>query len=265
MITATVQRRLWLAVGSLVAALLLLTTLTWGAAAFARERGSFQEVVDEPVASLFVDAGAGGSVRVVGTDDDEVVIDGETQRGLVSPAHEQVVSGDRLEVRSDCGPPGPIAFALFCSTDYTIQVPEEVDVEVRSHGAGVTVEGVDGFVEVHTEGGGITAVDLGGDAELRTQGGGVDATNLRSPNLVADVQGGGVDLAYLEAPSSVSVGTSGGGATVLLPEGPAGYVVDTRASGGSEVIDVRTDPDADRLLRIRTSGGGITLRYQDLP
>jgi hypothetical protein len=259
--TRKVVRGLWLAVGSFFAAFTLLFSGVWVAAAFARDSDTFQETIDEPVARLVLDADAGGDLQVVGTQGDEVVVDGTVHRGLVTPDHHEDLAGETLTLSSDCGPIGPIAIAVFCSLDYVVQVPADVDVEVHGIGGTVSVVGVDGDVDVHAVGGHVELDDLSGTVEVESHGGGVEATGLASPLVTADTAGGGVDLAFVVPPERVSVLSSGGGSTVLLPPGDAEYALDTSASGGSEVIDVRTDPDAERVLKLRTSGGGITVRY----
>lgn len=259
-----VARLLWLVGGSFFAAFTLLVTLVWLTAAFARDAEPFQVTLDEPVARLVVDAGVGGDVRVVGTSDDEVVVDGTAHRGLVTPELHEDLAGETLTLRADCGPGGPVALAMFCSVDYVVQVPSDVDVEVHGHAGTVTVVGIDGAVDVRVLGGRAELVDVSGPVSAETRGGGVRARGLASPTLTADTAGGGVDLAFVDAPERVSVSTSGGGATVLVPRGEEDYALDTSASG-AEIVDVRTDPDSPRVLKLRTSGGGITIRYADPP
>ncbi|OWY61258.1 hypothetical protein B7486_64745 [cyanobacterium TDX16] len=258
------MRGLWLAVGSFFAAFTLLFSGIWVAAAFARDTDTFQVTVDEPVARVVIDADVGGDVRVVGTQGDEVVVDGTTHRGLVEPDHDEVVAGETLTLSSDCGPVGPLALAMFCSLDYVVQVPAGTDLEVHGHAGTVSIVGTSGEVHVDVLGGRAELDDLSGPVQVETRGGGVRGERLASSTVTAETAGGGVDLAFVESPDQVSVSASGGGTTVLLPPGDVGYALDTQASGGSEIIDVRTDPDAARVLKLRTSGGGITVRYGEV-
>jgi hypothetical protein len=256
-----VVRWLWLAVGSFVAFFFLLFTGTWAAASLARAEDTFQARFDEPVERLVIDAAVGASIEVIGTQGDEVVVDGTSYRALASPAHVEELDGETLRLESDCDSAGPFAVAMFCTVDWVVQVPADVDVRVEGVGATVTVTGIDGTVDVEALAGSVELDDVSGSVEVETDGGGVQGTALRSPSVVADSSGGGIDLAFLTAPDVVSIGTSGGSTNVELPADGEAYAVDASASGGAEVIDISTDPDADRLLRLRTSGGGITVRY----
>ena len=83
----------------------------------------------------------------------------------------------------------------------------------------------------------------------------------RSAEVKANASGGGISLAFDEAPNTVDVDSSGGGVTVILPQGDAAYAVDAQASGGATKVGVSTNPASQRRIRLRSSGGGVTVRY----
>jgi hypothetical protein len=256
-------RWLWLAAGSFVAAFTLVFSVSGMAAALARDTGSFRVVVDEPVSSLSVEADAASSVRIVGTEGDDVVVEAVTHRGLIAPEHSEDVVDGQLRVDSSCDGVGPFAVSFFCGVEYTIQVPTDVDVRVTDGSGRVEVENVDGVIDLHTDGASVAVTDAGGPVKADTVGGGFDGVGLSGPTLVVTTLGGGADAAFTEAPERVEVRTAGGGSTLLLPPGDEVYRVDTSAAGGSEVLDVRSDPRSDRTITVATAGGGITIRYQD--
>jgi hypothetical protein len=84
----------------------------------------------------------------------------------------------------------------------------------------------------------------------------------RSTTVDASSSGGGVRVELVVAPEEVDVEASGGGVTVVFPRTEDSYAVDAGASGGSTQVEVRTDPLADRRIRARSSGGGVTVRYR---
>jgi hypothetical protein len=220
-------------------------------------------VVDEPVSSLLVEGDASSSVRIVGTERDAVVVEAVTHRGLVAPEHSEEVVGGRLRVDSSCGGVGPFAIAFYCGVEYTIQIPADLDVTVTDSNGRVEVENVDGVIDLQTDGASIAVIDAGGPVTARSLGGRFDGVGLSGPTLVVTTAGAGADATFTEPPERVEVRTAGGGSTLLLPPGDEAYRLDTSAAGGSEVLDVRSDPSSDRTITVGTAGGGITIRYQD--
>jgi hypothetical protein len=70
-----------------------------------------------------------------------------------------------------------------------------------------------------------------------------------------------VRLAFSAAPHDVTVRSSGGGVTVVLPDTPGGYDVQASSSGGSvRTSEVHHDPASDRRIEVSSSGGGVTVR-----
>jgi len=262
---ARAVRWLWLLGGSFVAAFTLVFAISGMASALARDTDTFRTEVDQPITSLWVDSDAATSIRIVGTQADVVVVDAVTHRGIIVPDHSEEVVDGQLRIESRCGGLGPLAVGFFCGVEYTIQVPSDVDVKVSRANGRVEVENVDGVIDLQTDGANIQVTDAGGPVTAHTVGGSFDAVGLSGPSLVVSSAGGGADAAFTEPPALVQVRTAGGGSTILLPPGQEGYALDTSASGGSEVLDVLSDPSAERLIAVSTDGGGITIRYQADP
>lgn len=253
----------WLVVGSLVGGTLLLFSGVWVAAALARDSEDFAATYDGPIDALVVDVGDGGRVDVVGTSGDDVVVQGTEHRGLVAPERTSEQAGGTLELRADCGPIGPLAVAMFCRAEYVVEVPAELDVRIDGAGIAVSVAGVDGAVRVDVRGGHVELDDLSGPVEVDSWGDRVEATGLTSSSVDVVSRGGGTRLEFVEPPELVVVRTQGGGADVVLPRDDVAYAIDTTAADGVEIVDVRTDPDASRVVQLDSDGGGITVRYGD--
>lgn len=181
---------------------------------------------------------------------------------------------------------------------FTVEVPRDYRVDLRtaggrigvrdlnasvraaSSGGGAVIRGINGAVAVHTSGGrievehvagserlsssggGIVVTDSTGDLELSTSGGGI---RLRDDDgSIHAVTSGGSIRARLRANRGLSLDTSGGGITLLLPRNARGSI-DARSSGGGIRSDFplsTTQIAADDHLVGAIGGGGapISLR-----
>jgi hypothetical protein len=220
------------------------------------ERHSTHTVVTTPVRLVDISSGAGW-VHVVGSSDPNLTIDTRVSDGLFPSSHHETVQGDRLVVRSNCAP----IFNTFCKVDYTVHLPEDMAIKVRSSGGGVSVTNVSGVLDLSSSGGGVHVAGGSGSMRLRSSGGAISASNLTSPTVDADSSGGGIHLSFQQPPTNIKVSSSGGGVTVDVPQTSDDYRVDASASGGSTRNQLRTDPASPRSIRARSSGGGIHLNY----
>ena len=256
-------RKTWVLVGSIF----VIASVGWGAFqlvnAFAYDKKQFREsfgtTTTATVRSLDIDNDA-GSVTVIASDRNDIVIDGKVLRSLAKPKHHERVNGDVLEIGASCN-----ALGGFCSVDYDIQVPRDVDVRVRAGGGGVRVSNVTGDLDLRSSGGGVRVEGATGTLFLRSSGGGITAIGLQSTVVDASSSGGGVGLEFLREPVNVSATSSGGGVTVIIPDTRATYNIQASSSAGSVSRDIRSDPDSSRRIHVSSSGGGVTLRYPESP
>lgn len=249
-------RAAWIALGSIfaVATLLYGTFSIVQLLAFART--STRDVFAEDVRSIDVRNGA-GRTTIVATQGDEVVVEASITYGIQKPQNDSRVEGDQLVVRSDCS-----GFAQWCTVNYTVRVPPDVEVYVRGSGGGVVIEGIDGAIDASSSGGGVRVDDVGGPLRLRASGGGINAQRLRSEVVDASSSCGGVRLSFSEPPTDVAASSSGGGVTVVLPDTTDAYNVSASSSGGSvRTSEVRHDPTSARRIAVDASGGGVTVRH----
>lgn len=187
---------------------------------------------------------------------------------------------------------------------FTVEVPRDYPVDLRTSGGnldvrnlnaralgktsggGIHVQDIAGAVHVHTSGGDIEAERLNGSAELTTSGGGIEVADstgdldlhtsggsIRLQDDDGRVQGstsGGSIRAQLRANRGISLATSGGGITLLLPRGTSGLINAATSGGGvrSELpLSTVETADGNHLegaiggggapISLHTSGGSI--------
>jgi hypothetical protein len=221
--------------------------------------------------------GSGGSVRLSGTDDATVTGEVRLRSALRSPSHDERIEGDTLVLHSSC----PSFVAVVCSANYDLRVPSGMEVTADVSGGSIRVDGLTGPLTLDSSGGGITVRDTSGAMTLdssggsitverssgpvaaESSGGGVRLLNSTSRNVQLESSGGGITASFAAPPDDVSAESSGGGVTVLLPPGEDDYRVDSRSSGGSEDVEVRTNPSSERRIFVRSSGGSTNVRYAD--
>ncbi len=165
-------------------------------------------------------------------------------------------------------------FSWFSSVElkYEIKVPNEFDSYIKTSGGDIDLSGVMGNAELKTSGGDIEAnnthgdflaktsggdiqlLSHNGDMELSTSGGDVETRNCEG-SLDARTSGG--DIKLETANGSVSAGTSGG--DVELKYMGVNKGISLSSSGGDITAIIPSDLKADALLK--TSGGDVTCRF----
>jgi DUF4097 and DUF4098 domain-containing protein YvlB len=152
------------------------------------------------------------------------------------------------------------------AVQFTIHVPRQTSVtvktsggsvevndlaghaRVRSSGGGLRAQGVDGTVEAQTSGGPIRLRRIGGNVRADTSGGGIEIAEVKG-TVRAETSGGGIEI--LQAAGDVYADTSGGGIRVDAAEGR----VDARSSGGP--VSVSFAAGNSRGGDLSSSGGSV--------
>lgn len=204
---------------------------------------------------------SGGSISVVGTNDDEVVVEMfiRHQGNYIEPG-EADLDDYEISISQDGNTVKAIAERKSnrgwnwndnYSVSFLVHAPIETrsrlktsggslsaknlqgSQELRTSGGSITTEGIQGRMILKTSGGSITITDAQGDVEANTSGGTIRAEMLVG-NLDARTSGGSIRLSGIEG--NVEAKTSGGSirAEVLAPS----EVIDLRTSGGSITIIV---------------------------
>jgi hypothetical protein len=198
-----------------------------------------------------------GSVEIVGDDVDQITLVAEISHGLRRTVTEAAVEGDTLVVDMDC----PTGLPVWCSVDYHLVVPRDLDVDARNDNGRLTLRDLDGDVIASGDNGGIELARLSGDVEVDTQNGGIRAGGLRGEAITARSQHGSVRLTFAAAPITVIARTSDGAVEVVVPDDGTTYRVDADNFVGSIDAAIRTDPDSDRSISAITRNGSVTVRY----
>ncbi len=218
-----------------------------------------------------------GGVEVEGWDRDEVqlTIEVKGQERYIEDIEFFIESSiDGVEIRAEI----PRIRSLFgdwgrrLNIQYTIMVPYEYNMDLRTSGGRITIKKVEGDINGRTSGGGVNAEDLSGAIALTTSGGGITLDRVRGDvvvrtsggsitvngaygNLEARTSGGPIRMSDIDA--QVDARTSGGGITfesVGINRG-----LSLRTSGGS--INVALPEDINANINARTSGGRVSTDF----
>jgi hypothetical protein len=174
---------------------------------------------------------------------------------------------------------------------YTIHVPAQFNVQLKTAGGGISANDLAGDTEAdtsggglsftrlhgpldgHTSGGGIKVADCDGALKIRTSGGGITVTggfgtldgytsggqvtvkNFQG-NTRVNTSGGGINIENVVG--EIEGTTSGGGVSAVLPS-PLLHAVDLSTSGGG--VTVRLPANAAFELDAATSGGGVSSEF----
>ena len=214
------------------------------------ERGKTLSV--EPGGLLELELKSGGSIQITGWDQNEVQVDiswsgcdPEDYHTEIEPTKEGVSVYCKSKRRNSEGSPR-----------FRIRVPYKFDLDLRTAGGGITLEGIEGEFLGSTGGGTLDLSRLKGSIELTSGGGTI---YLGDSELDGYVKTGGGKVLVENVKGDVKA-TSGGGNVVYrnveTPDQsyPADMVYITSAGGG---IDV---DDAPKGAELTTGGGDIYVR-----
>lgn len=158
------------------------------------------------------------------------------------------------------------------SHNFDIHVPRSFNVQIKSSGGGVTINGVDGYFTGRTGGGEIEIRNANGKAEIRTGGGDVRVSDSRLTGSITTGGGqviiqrvagnfvgysGSGPVTYINSDGAIkakngAIRMSSNGGDISLPEAPDGARVTT--GGGA----VRIGPSAGEVYA-STGGGKIEI------
>jgi DUF4097 and DUF4098 domain-containing protein YvlB len=160
-------------------------------------------------------------------------------------------SGGSLDVRNVIAP-------VRGTTSGGSIVVQDVTGAVKMHTSGGNIDGehLNGVTELGTSGGSISITDAKGDLDVHTSGGGIRLKNIDA-SVKASTSGGSVH-AEIRCNHGISLSTSGGTISLLLPEN-ARASIDAWTSGGrvSSAIPLSNTETADPThLRGAINGGG---------
>jgi hypothetical protein len=186
--------------------------------------------VDTAVADVTVRYGPAGSPATVTTD---------RRWSFVEPTSTTEISGGTLRLRGACG--GWSSAWSHCSVAFTVTVPADAEVVVATTTGDIRIDGA------------------AADVEARTVAGDIRMTGLRSGVTRAQSTVGDVSLQFSTAPDAVSVRTTTGDVSVLVPDDGTRYRVVANPHVGDRTVDVLQDPSSSHRIDAETSVGDIVV------
>ena len=198
-----------------------------------------------------------GSVQVVPGDPGQISVRRRLTYGLRPPSVEERIDGDTFRVRDDAC---PVDVAFPCHVRWLIEVPRDLDVEVRTAAGAITVSGLAGKVKLTSESGDVRASGPSGKlVTLRSHDGRVTAQNISSAQVVATSDNEAVQLTFRSPPALVVGRSQKGQVGVVLPDGDDAYKISAKSQGGSRTVAAKTSDDAKRRIDILSATGDVSV------
>lgn len=204
--------------------------------------------VDAAITEVRVDSSS-GSLRISGDADGDAA---ELEWTVVTRANRTIgptysVEGGTL-VLSGCG--------RWCSVDYTVSVPEGVDVHGRTANGAIELSDV-GEVDMRTTNGRISVDGAAGAVTAESTNGRIEGEGLSGSGVDVSTSNGSIEL-QIDTPQDVSARSSNGSIELRVPDGS--YRIVTETSNGPEEVRVPQSDDGRHLIDLRTSNGAISVR-----
>ncbi|HZQ78588.1 MAG TPA: DUF4097 family beta strand repeat-containing protein [Acidimicrobiia bacterium] len=198
-----------------------------------------------------------GSVQIVPGEPGQIVVRRTMTYGLRRPSVEERVDGDTFRVSDETC---PVESAFPCRVRWLLQVPRDLDVEVRTGAGSIAVSGLSGKVKLTSDAGAVRATGPSGKlVTLRSHDGPVTAQNISSAQVVATSDNKGVQLTFRSPPALVVGRSQKGPVGVVLPEGDDAYKISAKSQGGSRTVAARTSDDAKRRIDILSATGDVSV------
>jgi DUF4097 and DUF4098 domain-containing protein YvlB len=215
---------------------------------------STQELPASPGETLVFDLKSGGDIEVIGWDQDGASVTTEIKGRDAEHAQVDVTrSGDGIRVSSPNNRRNQ-RFDLIVR----VKVPRRYDVEIKTMGGDVKLEGLEGEFGGETMGGDVTLASLDGQASVSTMGGDI---SVRASTLDGKVSTMGGDIDLDDVQGNLDAKTMGGDITesnVRRTGGRDAEAVQVSSHGGD--VEVDTAPVG---ANVKTMGGDIEVRSVD--
>jgi hypothetical protein len=250
-------RTLWVVFGSV----LLLAALAWGTfnvvELLAHEQRTERFAVPAAeLTRLYVNNDA-GSVRIVGTDGDEIRVEAEVSDGLRDTGFSHEVVDSTLELRGTC----PILGSTWCRVTYRVEVPRGLDIEVDTDNDRVDVRNIDGDVVIDADNGRVELTDVSGTIDVHGNNGRIVGRDLSGKVVDVSTDNGGIELEFTAAPDRVHAKGNNGSIEIAVPQIEEGYSVIADTDNGERNLEVNDNPESPHTITVETDNGSITVRY----
>ncbi len=215
------------------------------------DRDRFCEVrtasVEAP-ARIEVDGGMNGGVSVVGWDRSTVGVEARVWANAGSESRaEELVGQVRISVVGGrISADGPqTGRRENWGVSYYVQVPRSMDLDLRTHNGGISVEEVSGDIRFDAVNGGVDLASVGGDVRGETTNGGLRI------ELDGDRWAG----------AGLDVETTNGGVRLMVPEGYSADLITGTVNGGFDIdFPITVQGRIGRRLETTLGAGGPTIR-----
>lgn len=262
-------RTVLLVIGSIVLAIVLITTVVQVAVSLTREDTSGTFAVQEEFDQVDVRVSA-ADFEVEYADIDEAQI--RFDQGGTNLRLDRDVSGGVLTITVDhpgWGWLGWIGDGWWGWDDHatlelTLPAAMEQDalgLDIDSSAGNLRVSGEYGIVAVESTAGNVRMSGAAEDLEINTTAGNVELEDLSvTGTFRSDSTAGNGTFEFRTLPDSIDVQATAGDLRVTLPSGS--YRIDTDTTAGNVTQDVSSDPNADRVYRFETTAGNIDLNQR---
>lgn len=207
---------------------------------------------------LSVDGDENGGVRVVGWDQNSVLITARIETHSRSRVAARSIAEDiRISTDGRIRAEGPDRTRRsMWSVSYVIYAPRRMDLDLETLNGGIAVADVDGTMRLRATNGGLSLDGVSGDVRGETRNGGLnirlDGSRWRGAGLDVRTSNGGVEL-YVPSGYSAQLetGTVNGGFSVDFPiqvQGRLSHRLTTTLGDGGPTV------------RAVTTNGGVSIR-----
>ena len=180
-------------------------------------------------------------------------------------------TGDLIDIRTEVAQPKR---KRNVSVAYTLTVPEEIDLKLRSVNGGIQANDVSGGVDAKTTNGRIELAGITGVVKARTTNGNVDLSEVLG-RIGANATNGKIEVAISELGEEahdIRAGTTNGGIEVSLPKGLKAHLKASTVNGSIDsdfpvTVKGRISKSVNqaingggRLIDLKTTNGSIRLK-----
>ncbi len=181
-------------------------------------------------------------------------------RGLQNPAFSERVEGRTLYIESTCFPIGN----TWCDVSYVLDVPSTIDVKAHTAIGSVLISNLSGGADVSSATGTVTVEDVSGPLVLGSGAGSISGSGLQSLSVEASTGAGSVDLRFAAAPQRVIAEAGAGSVDIELPRDGTSYKIEEVPGSDANVrVAVNTDPSSDRVLRLESGAGSVSVHHPE--
>jgi hypothetical protein len=149
-----------------------------------------------------------------------------------------------------------------CTTSVRLVVPVDAALTLTSSDGSISVDGVRGALNLVSDNGDVDVTSAPGPLQLSSDNGSVTGTGLTSAQVQASSENGDVTLGFAAAPKTVTASSENGSVSVLVPHGPASYLVSATTDNGGRSVGVASDSASNRHIVASSEDGDVTVAYQ---